>query len=54
MGVWGRSCSGLLLAELELVPFNTGVDSGSVRLVEMTWNEELKHKIEFSIVINLF
>lgn len=36
VGVGGCSCSGLL-TKVELVPFNTGVESGSVRLVEMTW-----------------
>ena len=43
-GVGGCSCSGLLGAEVGLVPFITGGESGSVRLVETTW--KLMHKIQ--------
>ena len=49
MGVAGCSCSGLLVAEVELVPFVAGGESGSVRLVGVTWNQCIKQGIRAQI-----
>ena len=39
MGAGGYGCSGLMVAEVKLVPFITGVGSGSEGLVELAWNK---------------
>lgn len=46
VGVRGHSCSGLPAAEVELVPFDFAVESGSEWFVEMTWNEWIKKRIK--------
>lgn len=44
VGVGDCLCSGLLVAEVDVGPFNAGAGSGSVRLVETSWNSSIFRK----------